>query len=253
MTTLATRLAGGETVLSGWSSMPEPIAAEVLVRSGFPAVTLDMQHGQVDMAAAFRLIAAARLAGGRAAVRIPVGENQTASRMLDAGADMVIAPMIETVEHAEAFGATVKYPPVGERSWGPFRALQLDGRQPEDYRLGANRDTLAVAMIETRRALEAIDAILALPTIDGVFLGPADLSIALSGGAVLDVDSPDNLKAIARVAARAEAAGKFAGIFSVSPEHARRYRALGYRFLTVSSDIALLGAAAKAAAAAAGA
>lgn len=241
--TLARRFAEGEALVSGWVSMPEPLVGELCAKAGFDAVTIDMQHGLVDLAAAFRLVSAVRLAGSRAVVRIPVGENQTASRLLDAGADMVIAPMIETVEDARTFGAFMKYPPLGSRSWGPTRALQLDGggsaygAPAEDYRKSANGRSLAFAMIETRRALEALDDILALAEIDGVFVGPSDLSVALTDGAELSVDSPENLAAIGRIVKRARHFGKPAGIYAGSGGHARRYLAMGFRFVTLMSDI----------------
>lgn len=244
---LADRLAVDIPLLCGWVSLPEPLIGELVVRAGFPAVLVDMQHGQADLMSAFRLISGIRAAGGAAMIRIPVGEYQTASRLLDAGADMVVAPMIESVADAAAFADFMKYPPVGTRSWGPTRAVHLSGGTADEYRLAANRKTLAVAMIETRRALDSLDDILALPGIDGVFVGPADLSIALSGGAALDVDSADNAEALPMIAARAQSAGKFAGIYAMTPGHAKRYAAMGFRFVTLMSDGGYLTAGAKAA------
>lgn len=238
-------LTGG--VACGWCSLPEPMVGEALVRAGFPAVLVDMQHGMADLAAAFGLIAAIRRSGGHAIVRIPVGDNATASRLLDAGAAAIVAPMIESVADAAAFASFVKYPPLGNRSWGPSRALQLSGEGAESYRTGANGATLAIAMIETARALDAIGDILALPGIDGVFVGPSDLSIALSGGAAMDIDSPANLAAFDRIVAATRAAGKIAGIYGASPAHVRRYRAIGFDFVTLMSDTGLLAAGAAAA------
>jgi 4-hydroxy-2-oxoheptanedioate aldolase len=240
------RLVSGPSLVTGWVSLPEPLVGEACVRAGFEAVLVDMQHGLVDVGAAFRLITAIRRTGGRVMVRIPVGETQTASRLLDAGADAVVAPMIESAADAAAFAATMKYPPLGERSWGPTRAVQLSGGDAGSYRTSANHGTLAIAMIETRAALDAADEILALPGIDGLFVGPSDLSIALSGGTVLDVDSADNVAAISRIASAARAAGKFAGIYAHDGAHARTYFAAGYSFVTVASDVGYLTAGARA-------
>lgn len=251
-TSLADRLRAGPTMPCGWVSLPEPLVGELCIRAGFPAALVDMQHGQADLAAAFRLISGIKAAGGAVLVRVPVGEVQTASRLLDAGADAVVAPMIETVADAAAFGAFMKYPPLGTRSWGPTRAVQLAGGSAEDYRLSADARTLAIAMIETRRALDALDDILALPTIDGVFVGPADLSIALSGGARHDVESAENLAVLPRVAERARAAGKIAGIYAPSPAVARRFADFGFHFVCLMSDGGYLTAGAKAAIAEAG-
>lgn len=249
---LLRRLAAGRPLFSGWVGVPEPLIAEAVAQAGFDAVTLDMQHGMVDVASAFRQIAVVRAAGSRAVVRIPVGEYQTASRMIDAGADGIIAPMIETVEDAKAFADFMKYPPLGQRSWGATRALQLDamdGNPSSDHdhwRQEANRSALAIVMIETRKALESLDDILALPGIDGIFVGPSDLSIALSDGRAVNVDAPEAVKAIEHAAARAQAAGKFAAIFSMSGDHGRRYAALGYRFITLTTEMHYLAAGAKA-------
>ncbi len=158
---------------------------------------------------------------------------------------MIVAPMIESVADAETFASFVKYPPLGRRSWGPTRAIQVAGTDVETYRTSANRDTLAVAMIETRKALDAVDAILAIEGIDGVFIGPADLSIALSDGVALDVDSAANQEAFVRVVSAAKAAGKFAGIYAVSGAHARRYHALGFAFTTIQSELGYITAGAK--------
>lgn len=243
---LRARFDSGRPLIAGWVSLPEPLVGEACVRAGFEAVLIDLQHGLPDVGDALRLVSAIRLAGGFAMARIPVGEYQTASRLLDGGADMIVAPMIESAADAQAFAAFVKYPPLGQRSWGPTRAVQLSGSDAATYRGAANRDTLAVAMIETRKALEAVGEIVALPGIDGLFVGPADLSIALSDGRVLDVDSAENQAAFPRVIAAAKAAGKFTGIYAHDGAHARAYHALGFDFVTLASDIGYLAAGAKA-------
>ncbi len=112
-------------------------------------------------------------------MRVPVGDFASASRLIDAGAAGVIAPMINSRADAERFASFAKFPPVGERSWGPRAALALSGLDLQGYLASANRLTQAIAMIETREALDALDDILAVAGIDGVFIGPADLSIAL--------------------------------------------------------------------------
>jgi 4-hydroxy-2-oxoheptanedioate aldolase len=250
---LKSRMAAGERLLSAWLTQPEPLVAEAMLAAGFDAVTLDLQHGQIDYADAVRQISAVRHAGGRAIARVPVGEYQTASRLLDAGVDGVIAPMIDSVDDARAFGAFMKYPPLGRRSWGPTRTLQLQRHGTPGYtyagadafRAAADAETMAIVMVETRRALDAIEDILALAEIDGVFVGPGDLSLALTDGRTLDVDAPDTLAAIERVARCAEAAGKPAAIFAATGTHARRYLDLGYRFVTPGSDIGYLTAGAR--------
>jgi len=149
----------------------------------------------------------------------------------------VVAPMINTVEEARAFVAATKYPPLGERSWGPTRALSVLGIGSLGEQLEtATRDTLALAMIETGRALEALDAILAVDGIDGVFMGPSDLSLTLSAGTSIAPTDKALDQPIARIAERARAAGKIAGAFAVNSERAAFFRDLGYRLIAVGTD-----------------
>src|ERR1700691_967028 len=185
--TLARRLRAGETIFSGWCSLPYPIVAETVGREGFPAVTLEGQHGLWDVSSLLTGIAAVRQGGSAPIVRVPVGDFALVSRALDFGAEGIIAPMINTAADARAFAAAAKFPPVGERSWGPHRAMTLGGvPDMATYLREANDHVITLAVIETRTALENLEAILATPGIDGLFLGPSDLSIALSGGKSLD-------------------------------------------------------------------
>ncbi|SHF28206.1 4-hydroxy-2-oxoheptanedioate aldolase [Kaistia soli DSM 19436] len=243
---LAARLADATPALSAWISMPDPLIAESAARAGFDAVTLDMQHGLHDPVSVMRGVAAVTLAGQPTIVRVPVGDFAMASRALDMGASAVIAPMINSVADAEALVAATKYPPVGQRSWGPTRAIQLQGIDPAAYLANANQTTLAFAMIETLAAMAALDAILEVPGLDAVFIGPSDLSIALSNGANVDPMRIDNQDAASAIRARAHAAGKRVGIFALNGAQARLYRALGYDFIALGVDAAYfaLGAAA---------
>ena len=176
---LAGRLATNREALCAWVGMNEPAVAEQLAREAFDAVTLDMQHGAVDFAGAMRSIASVALAGKPTIVRVPVGEFALASRLLDAGASGILAPMINSGEDARRFVEFVKFPPLGQRSWGPQAALPLSGLDAPAYLKAANAMTQAIAMIETRAALDALDEILGVEGVDGVFVGPSDLSIAL--------------------------------------------------------------------------
>lgn len=234
---LSSRLRAGETVLSAWSSLPEPLTVEVLAHSAFDAVTLDMQHGGHDEASVLRGVGLVLGAGKPPLVRIPVGRFDMASRALDFGAKAVIAPMINSVEDARKFAAAMKYPPVGERSWGVFRP-DADYGAPgsNDYLTTVNRDTLAFAMIETRDAYDALDAILDVRGIDGVFVGPSDFSIAWSNGREANPHAEAIVEPIATIARKAAAAGKLAGIYCPTPDFARRYNELGFSFLTIAND-----------------
>src|SRR6201997_4435032 len=153
--TLANRLHAGETVYSGWCGLPYPILAETLARDGFPAVTVESQHGLWDVGGILAGIAAIRQGGGAPIVRVPLGDFALVSRALDFGAEGIIAPMINTAADARAFAAAAKFPPLGERSWGPHRAMALGGvSDMPTYLREANDHIVTFAMIETRTALK---------------------------------------------------------------------------------------------------
>jgi 4-hydroxy-2-oxoheptanedioate aldolase len=245
---LARRLRAGETVHTGWCGLPYPIVAELVGREGFPAVTLDSQHGLWDIASLVTGIAQVRQAGAAAIVRIPVGEFATVSRALDFGAEGVIAPMINTPADARAYVACAKFPPLGERSWGPHRATTLANMPDQKvYLREANELIVTFAMIETQTALNNVEAIAATPGIDALFLGPADLSIALSNGANVDPLSSEVDRELDRIIAAARKAGKIMGAYCHSAERAVALAKRGVRFLAVASDMAFLRAGAAAA------
>ena len=174
-------------------------------------------------------------------MRVPLGAFAVASRALDFGAEGVIAPMINTVADAQAFVGATKYPPLGERSWGPTRAMTLAGiTDPKLYLREANAAIVTLAMIETRTAMANLDAIAATPGIDVLFVGPSDLSIALTDGAELDPHS-NTVESRARPDRRGRRkAGKIAGLYCANAERAVACAKRGIRFLAVGSDLAFL-------------
>ncbi|MBB5754534.1 HpcH/HpaI aldolase family protein [Prosthecomicrobium pneumaticum] len=237
MASLASRLAAGGGLLTSWIGIPEPLLAEASARAGFDCVTLDMQHGLWGPEGVMRGLGAVVPLGKPALVRVPVGDFAMASRALDMGAEGVIAPMINSVADAKAFVAAMKFPPLGARSWGPTRAFALTGETDANaYLARANRETVAFAMIETREALAALGDILAVDGIDGVFVGPSDLSITLAHGAAVDQRSPAMEQAARDILVAVRAAGKWAGIFAITPAQAIDYRALGYDFVALGTD-----------------
>lgn len=239
--TLARRLRAGETVFSSWCMLASPIVAETIAREGYASVVLDQQHGLWDTASILAGIAALDHAGTAPVVRVPVGDFAFVSRALDFGAEAIIAPMINTVSDARQFAAAAKYPPLGERSWGPVRALQLQGRSGTvDYLREANDGTLTLAMIETVTALSNVDAIAATPGIDALFIGPYDLSTALSGGKAQDVQAEEVERAIDRICAAATKAGKIPGIYCSNAERGLAMAQRGFRFVTVGNDVGIL-------------
>ena len=245
--TLAGRLRSGETVFSGWCGLPYPIVAEMLGRDGFPAVTIESQHGLWDVAGILAGIAAVRQGGAAPIVRVPWGDFALVSRALDFGAEGIIAPMINTPADARALACAAKFPPIGERSWGPHRATTFAGLSDQSiYLREANDHIVTLAMIETRTALQNFDAIIETPGVDGFFLGPSDLSIALSNGKTVDPLSKDVERELDRMIAGAQRAKKIPGAYCHSAERAVALAKRGVKFLAVSSDLAMLRAGAAA-------
>lgn len=233
-------LRSGRPTFTSWMGMTDPILPDTLAREDFDSLTFDMQHGMHTEASVASGISMAALAGKPSLVRIPVAEFPMASRMLDFGAMGIIAPMINSVEDARQLVAYTKFPPLGERSWGPLRAIPLTGLDANGYLRNANRFIVTIAMIETRAAMDALDAILSIDGIDGVFVGPSDLSIALSHGAEVNAGAPGVDKALDHVLARARAHGKFASAFAVTGARAGEIAARGYAMTTLCHDTHLV-------------
>jgi 4-hydroxy-2-oxoheptanedioate aldolase len=235
---LSERLRSNQTLFTAWSSIPDPLLAGALASTDFDAVTLDMQHGGHSDESVLRCIGPVIQNGAHPVVRVPVGRFDMASRALDFGAEAVIAPMINTLSDAKAFADAMKYPPLGERSWGPGRAMAFHGYSDLNaYLKEANGMCLAVAMVETLEALENLDAFLALDGIDGIFVGPGDFSIAWSKGARHDPKNDAMTEIFRDVASRCRKAGKFAGNFGSDGQHARLLAGLGFQFVAIGTDV----------------
>ncbi|HWV44208.1 HpcH/HpaI aldolase family protein [Pseudorhodoplanes sp.] len=238
---LARRLRAGETVYSAWCSLPEPLVCEAIAREGFGAVVIDMQHGMWDEPSALQAVSYVHLAGAAPIVRVPLWHNSLVSRMLDWGAEGIIAPMINGEAEARAFVQAAKYPPVGERSVGAHRAAMVAGVSDQKlYIAEANTTTLTFAMIETQAALDSLDRIAAMPGIDVLFVGPGDLSLSLSNGATLDPHSAAVEGGLEKVLAACARHGKIPGLFCRDAERATEKARSGFRFLTVGSDLTFL-------------
>ncbi len=238
---LVEKLKQGDIIHTAWCGLGAPIVAEMLVRCGYRAVTLDMQHGLYSYAEARDGIAAVRMAGGHAIVRTPLDDFSVAARLLDCGAEAIIAPMINTVADAAALVGATKLPPVGGRSYGPVRFSQITGKPlGQPFLQSANEETLIIAMIETQEAVDNLDAILELDGIDGIFVGPSDLSVSLSRGARFDPTGDETMKVAVDAARKARAAGKIACGFANSPSQRMAFEDAGFSLLANGSDSGIL-------------
>ena len=223
----------------GWCMLPSAFAAEVVSASGCDWICIDTQHGLIDDGALRTMVQAAAIRGTPVAVRVPWNEPASIMRALDAGAEGVIVPMVNTVAEAEAAVAACRYPPLGYRSWGPVRSLMADpGYNPAS----GNERTVCIPMVETVEAFENLEAILQVPGVDAVLVGPSDLAISHAGDNAGAGRSERDVSMIREIAAACERRGVAASISCGSAEESQRWQAAGYTMLALPSDAALLGA-----------
>ena len=227
----------GAAAINGWLAIPSSFSAEVMAHQGWDSLTIDMQHGVIDYNDLAPMLAAISTTETVPLVRAPWLEPGILGKILDAGAYGVICPMIETAADVEAFVSATSYPPHGRRSMGPIRAALYAGA---DYVAQANDTILRFAMIETAGAVTNLDAILAVPGLDAVYIGPSDLSLALGRKPHFDQEDPEVLSVILDIGRRARAAGKIAGIHNGYPPYAKRMIDAGFNFVTVGTDVILL-------------
>lgn len=236
--TAAKKLAQGERVLNGWLGTGSAHVAEVMANQGFDTLLVDLQHGGANPETAAAMFTAILAAG-----KIPLARTASIApadimRVLDMGAFGVMCPLINTAEEAAEAAAACRYPPHGNRSFGPTRAAAAMG--PGYTTDGANARVLVIAQIETEAALSNLEAIAKAPGVDGLYVGPADLALYLGLPLRMDDSGPEMTSILDRVIAAAEAHGKFAGIHAAGGAFARRAADRGARFITVGSDTALI-------------
>ncbi|MEV8373674.1 aldolase/citrate lyase family protein [Kribbella sp. NPDC056861] len=241
----AERLRGRQNALGYWVMMDAPAATERIALTGYDYLVLDGQHGLIDQRGLLAGLVAIDAAGNGTAglVRVEANNETPIGRALDAGAAGVIVPLIDTADDALRAVRAARYPPVGVRSYGPSRSGLRIGPVPAE----ADAATAVLVMIETRQGLENVAAICATPGLDGIYVGPSDLRLAIGGKYPGDPDVAEEFDAaIALIARTAAEAGIAAGIHTHSGAEARRYLSEGYTFATVSSDLDHLQAAAAA-------
>jgi 4-hydroxy-2-oxoheptanedioate aldolase len=239
---LKDRLAAGRAAVNGWLAIPSGFAAEVMAQSGWDSVTVDLQHGVQDYQSMVACFQAMQAHPVTPLVRVPWNEPGIIGKVLDGGAMGVICPMVNTRHEAEQFVAAAKYPPAGRRSNGPIRAgLYGEGTQ---YQSTANERCMVIPMIETGEALENLEAILDVPGIDMIYVGPSDLGFSLGLPPVMDREEPRILEIYERLIRETKKRGIHAGLHNNSPAYAARMIAMGFRFVTVSNDSGLMAKAA---------
>jgi 4-hydroxy-2-oxoheptanedioate aldolase len=230
----------GEAAVTAWLAIANGYSAELAGWCGADAVTVDLQHGMIDVQAMIGMLQAISTTPAAPFVRVPGLEAPLVMKVLDAGAYGVICPMVNSAAEAAAFVAATRYPPKGSRSFGPARGLLYGGA---DYYDHADGTVVRLAMIETVAGLAAVEQICAVDGLDGIFVGPNDTGLALGRRPVIDPTDPEVNAAIARCLAAAQAHGRHAGIFCPSGAVAARRAAEGFDFVVCGNDAALFRAA----------
>ena len=236
--------AQGVPTINGWLSIGNAFTAEIMAAQGYDSVTIDVQHGALDYGDALPMLQAMRASGVVPMARTPWREPGIIMKLLDAGAYGIICPMVNTPREAAEFVSCVRYPPAGQRSFGPTRVSFAAGA---NYAAEANSEILGFAMIETQEAFDNVEAIAATPGLDGLYIGPADLAFSLAGGRLtpgFDREEDEMIAAIRRILAAAKSAGVRAALHCGAPEYAARAVEWGFDMTTVSGDSRLLAAAA---------
>ena len=239
---IRTILKDGGRIINGWCAIPDSYAAELYAHQGWDSVTIDLQHGPIDFQAALPMLQAISTTNAVPLCRVPWNDAGIIMKLLDAGSYGLICPMINTKEEAERFVSFGRYPPMGSRSMGPNRAVLYGGA---DYAQHANEEIILLAMIETRAGLANLDAILSVKGIDGVYVGPSDLSLAMGKPPTLDPSDKEVVDAIIQIAKATRAKGLIAGVHTDSPATAKKRFEQGYNFCTLLNDARTLAMAAQ--------
>ena len=213
--------AEGKPTINGWCSIGNPFTAEIMAAQGFDSVTIDMQHGALDYSALLPMFQAMRASGATLMARVPWLEPGIIMKALDAGAYGIICPMVNSAEEAARFVSYLRYPPLGQRSFGPTRVSFAAGA---NYAGEANDNILGFAMIETAEGMANLDAIAATPGLDGIYVGPADLTLSLHQGRLppgFDREEPEMIAALQTIVAACKKNGLRGRTWS---EAGRRFR-----------------------------
>ena len=233
----------GKPIINSWLAIPSSFSAEVMANQGWDSVTIDMQHGLIDYPNAVSMLQAISTTDTVPLARVNWNEPGQIMKILDAGTYGIICPMVSNRKEAEKFVQSCQYPPNGYRSFGPIRASIYGG---SDYAKNADTEILKLAMIETKEAIEKLDEILDTPNLDGIYIGPADLSLAV--GEEPGFDKEENSVAYNQILKILEAAKKrnlLAGMHNGTADYAEKMIKKGFNLVTIGSDSRYIAAGAK--------
>ena len=235
--------AEGRPAFGMWLMMPGSFGVELVAAARPDYVCVDRQHGLADLGDLAPMLAAAEAAGATPLVRVPRNDPADIGRVLDAGARGIIVPLVNDASEAARAARACRYPPDGNRSYGPVRASVVLGTS-DPAALG--REVTCIVMVETREGLENVEEIAATPGVDGIYVGPADLALALGLPPTLDVVEPAHVDAVAKIKESCKRHGIAAGIHTASAEVSKGHAEAGFDMITAGTDSTLLAEAARA-------
>lgn len=231
-------LAEGRRQIGCWMSFAEPSVAEIMGSCGFDWLVVDGEHAPNDIRSIRDQLIALAASPTHPVVRVPIGETWLIKQVLDAGAQTVLVPMVETADQARELVRACHYPPTGTRGVGATAARATRFGAVGEYIQTADAEICLLVQVENRAGIAALDDILEVEGIDGVFIGPADLSTDM--GFQGDSAAPEVRDVIAAAIARIAAAGKAPGILGVTEEATQSYFDMGAQFLAVGIDVLVL-------------
>lgn len=226
----------GKPAFGMWSDLGSPAVVEAMAQLELDWILLDGEHGVASFEACYGLLQAMNGSQASSIIRVPWNERIGIKRALDMGAEGILVPYIKSAAEAREIVSACRYPPVGTRGLGPYRASKYE-YDFMDYYKRANEEIAVIVQIETAEALAEIEAIAATPGLDALFIGPADLSATL--GHFPDMAHPEMQKAYAKILETGTKAGLPVGYYCNTGKDALARAAQGYRMMNVGNDMAL--------------
>jgi 4-hydroxy-2-oxoheptanedioate aldolase len=221
-----------------WSSLADAPTAELLAGTSFDYLCIDLQHGVATFSELPGMLQAMRAVRRAPLVRVPWNEPVAVMRALDIGASGVIVPMVNNAKEAQRAAAACRFPPRGERSWGPMWAdIRPEGVPPPEHQDAA---AMCLVMVETQAAVDNLDQIVAVPGVDGVYIGPSDLALSCGYGRATYRESGDLAALLQHVVDTCRGAGRVIGLHCSDPQMAAHWADRRVQMLTVGQDVGLL-------------
>lgn len=227
----------GQPQIGLWAALANPYTAEILGGAGYDWLLLDAEHAPNDVPVLMAQLQALSASPSSVIVRPPIGETWIIKQLLDIGAQTLLVPMVESGAQAAELVRAMRYPPHGIRGVGAALARASNFNRIPDYLTTANEQVCLLIQVESRKGLEALDDILAVEGVDGVFVGPADLAADM--GHLGNPGAPEVVAAVEKTIQRIVAAGKPAGILTGDQAFARRCLDVGATFVAIGNDVTM--------------